>query len=548
MRMVPPIVHEFRSPAEKKVFLLLEHTDLGQGAFALHSLNLSRHDYKRWSEIDFVVAWSEGVFALEVKGGRVGCNGGLWTFTNRFDQTTTRSEGPFEQAASGHEALRKLAQQGGTADRFRNFCWGWGVVFPDIDFDLQGASWHRDQVGSRFDCANASDLKPYLLRLARFWRSAGRGFHMTASADDLASLQQTLRPDFDKVPLLGAVIDDTMSEVARLTDDQLGVLDAVEENPRLLCFGGAGTGKTFIAIEAARRAASRGASVLFCCRSSVLAEYIRPRLNGSGVQVHATGPDDDLDANTGPFDVLVVDEGQDFITDAWLARLGSFVSGGLREGTWRIFMDPNNQSGLHEPLDAQALSGLRQHAAIHRLRRNCRNTEQIVLQTQLMTGAEIGTAVIEGQGPPIDISHYEGDEECVEKLTRRLDAWLEDDVQFGHITILSPLEFEQSVATRLPDRLRRRLDVLGSGRRFRWPPDGMTFCTIRDFKGLENRCVAVVDLSGVTESERARSELYVAMTRAHAGLYIAVPAGEREPLNEVISRHTRDMLARGADR
>lgn len=546
--MVPPVVHVFRSSAEEKVFSLLEQTDLGSGAFALHSLNLSRHEYKRWSEIDFVVAWAEGVFALEVKGGRVGCEEGLWTFTNRFDEKTTRSEGPFEQAASGHEALRKLANQSGFATRLRNFCWGWGVVFPDIDFDLEGASWHRDQVAARFDCAGASNLKPYLLRLARFWRAAGRGFHMTASVDDLASLQQALRPDFDKVPLLGAVIDDTMSKVARLTDDQLGVLDAVEENPRLLCFGGAGTGKTFIAIEAARRAASCGSSVLLCCRSGVLAEYIRPHLSGSGVEVHATGPDDDLDISIGPFDVLVVDEGQDFITDSWLSRLGTLLSGGLREGKWRIFMDPNNQSGLHEPLDAQALSGLRQQAAIHRLRRNCRNTEQIVLQTQLMTGAEIGTAVIEGQGPPIDIKHYESDKECVEKLTHRLDAWLEDDVHFGHITILSPLKFEQSIVSLLPDRLRLRIEVLESDRRFRWPPDSMTFSTIRDFKGLENRCVAVVDLSGITESERARSELYVAMTRAHAGLFIAVPTSEQGLLNKVITGNTRDMLARGEDR
>jgi len=548
MKMIPPVVHRFRSQAENKVFALLERTDLGPGAFVLHSLNLSHHEYKRWSEIDFVVAWSEGVFALEVKGGRVACHDGLWTFTNRFDQTTTRSEGPFEQAASGHEALRMLVQRSNAAGRLRRFCWGWGVIFPDIDFDLVGASWNRDQVATRRDCAGASNLKPYLQGLARFWRSAARGFHMTASADDLTSLRHAMRPDFDQVPLLGATIDDAMSEVARLTNDQLGVLDAVEENPRLLCFGGAGTGKTFIAIEAARRAASRRSSVLFCCRSGVLADYIRPRLAGSGVEVRSVDQPEDLEGNARAFDVLVIDEGQDFITDAWLARLGTLVAGGFRDGTWRIFMDPNNQSGLHEPLDARALSVLRQNAAIHRLHRNCRNTEQIVLQTQLLTGAEIGTAVIEGQGPPIEVRHHESEEECVERLISRLDAWLEEDVQFGHITILSPLEFEQSVASRLPDRLHRRLRILASGARFRWPPDGMTFCTIRDFKGLENRCVAVVDLSGVAESERARSELYVAMTRAHAGLYIAVPSGERGHLDEVISRHTLQMLARGAGR
>ena len=50
MQVLPTSVHNFRSNAERKVFEALRATDLGPHAFALHSLNLSRHDYKRWAE------------------------------------------------------------------------------------------------------------------------------------------------------------------------------------------------------------------------------------------------------------------------------------------------------------------------------------------------------------------------------------------------------------------------------------------------------------------------------------------------------------------
>ena len=76
MLITPPVVHNFKSNAERKIFKMLEQLDLGKHAFALHSLNLTEHEYKRWAEIDFIIAWEEGVFALEIKGGRVSCHDG----------------------------------------------------------------------------------------------------------------------------------------------------------------------------------------------------------------------------------------------------------------------------------------------------------------------------------------------------------------------------------------------------------------------------------------------------------------------------------------
>ena len=83
-----------------------EDVDLGEGWTAYHSLNCSEHAYKHWAEIDFLVVGPEAILVLEVKGGRVHCKDGLWTYTDRFGRSRTSSEGPYGQARSAMYALR----------------------------------------------------------------------------------------------------------------------------------------------------------------------------------------------------------------------------------------------------------------------------------------------------------------------------------------------------------------------------------------------------------------------------------------------------------
>lgn len=72
MRMIPAQPLATGSKAEYRVFDQLRQafsTPDRNGWFAIHSLNLPRHEYKRFGEIDFVLCGPEGLFVLEVKGG-----------------------------------------------------------------------------------------------------------------------------------------------------------------------------------------------------------------------------------------------------------------------------------------------------------------------------------------------------------------------------------------------------------------------------------------------------------------------------------------------
>ncbi len=545
MKIFPTVVHEFKSNAERKVFEMLEATDLGPNAFALHSLNLTKHEYKRWAELDFVVVWEDGIYALEIKGGRVSCSDGIWLFTNRFDETARKSEGPFEQAKTGHEALRELLEKHSDRPALGSFCWGWGVVFPDIEFDVSTVSWSQTLVADKRTLGGKDNIGAYLVNLAKWWRSRGRGHTSRASAQQIANIRQALRPDFDKIISLGTSIDQAFEKVVRLTDEQLGILDAIEENDRILCTGGAGTGKSFIALEAARRAAVAGAQTLLVCRSPIFAGFLKGRIQNSDVTVADATTLAEMIQDDNQYDMVIVDEAQDFLSGPMISTLEKVMKGGLERGRWRMFLDPNNQSGLHDAPDQQVLERLGQAATKYRLRRNCRNTEQIVLETQLLTGADIGEAEIEGPGPPIELVDVTDREDAGSALERRIETWLDEGLRPGHITILSPNALEESTTSLLSERIRSMLIMVDAEIAKSWPCRSMTFANIRDFKGLENKCIAIVDLDSFGSTPRDIAQLYVAMTRAHAGLWISIPKEKRLILNNIIRVHTELMVNQG---
>lgn len=544
MRMVPGTVHEFRSEAERRLFDELRRADLGDGSTGLHSLNLPRHEYKRWGEIDFVVVCPSGVFCLEVKGGGVSCRDGIWVFTDRWQEQHRSSEGPFEQVKSGTYALKELLGKIVSSPELKDVTFGWGVVFPDCEFPVRSVEFDPALILDSTKLRPAHGFQESMRRLMSFWRAKERT-PRTLDPGLIKRVVEACRPTLDVVPLLGQRVDCVSRLVASLTAEQYQFLDALDEAPRVLCQGGAGTGKTFLAVETARREVAAGRSVLVVCRSPVLAEFLRARLGRSVVVLTAAelSRPGTMPARA---TTLVVDEAQDFLTFAHLQHLEQRVEGGLENGRWRVFLDPNNQAGIYGQYDPEALKWLQSCGGVPlKLRRNCRNTEPIVHQTQLATGADIGTTIIEGGGPAVEIVTVADKAAETAALAARIERWEEEGVEPGSITVLSPIEFNASAAAALPDGMRRRMAILSAAGMARWPGSSLSFATIEQFKGLENHCVAVVDLGAYDGSDRSQSELYVGMTRAHAGLWIAIPPSARRVLDGIRSRNMIRLASPG---
>ncbi|TXS59605.1 nuclease, partial [Streptomyces sp. sk2.1] len=90
-----------------------------------------------------------------------------------------------------------------------------------------------------------------------------------------ARILEALRPSFEfaEPPKLRRQRMDR--ETQAFTAQQYEVLDMIAANRRCLVRGAAGTGKTFVAVEAARRFAGSGLRVLLCCFNRQLGSWLK---------------------------------------------------------------------------------------------------------------------------------------------------------------------------------------------------------------------------------------------------------------------------------
>jgi len=85
MEIIPSKPYPTNSRAELRVFDKLRESFVHDFSYlAFHSLNLTRHTTKRFGEADFVLINKFGLFVLEVKGGGVKHENGIWYTANRY--------------------------------------------------------------------------------------------------------------------------------------------------------------------------------------------------------------------------------------------------------------------------------------------------------------------------------------------------------------------------------------------------------------------------------------------------------------------------------
>lgn len=528
MKMLPAdLGPESVTSSEQRVFDALRRSALA--GTALHSLNLPEHQYKLTGELDFVVVLDELILVVEVKGGQVSRRGGVWTYSDRAGHHRTSREGPFLQVESGMYALRnRLRQRLGVVGD--DLAFGFLVVTTDVDIPSSTAEWAEETYCGRG--AFTRDFDNVLARAAAYWRGR-QPDKVPISRDVHAKLIHELRPDFDRSPLLDARADVLELAYVRLTDEQFDRLDVFSDAPRVICGGGAGTGKTFLAMEFARRQRALGRSVIYTCRSEVLAAYVKGLLRGAGVEVRVSS---DLPDKV-RFDVLVVDEAQDLMNLESVDRLEQLVHGGWKDGNWILFMDQNRQAHLYGDYDAEVLDYMRSFSpAPARLRHNCRNTQNVAFNTRAITGADMGVASA-GAGPEVQTLPIADEAEEAARLQEHLRRLREHEVRPEQITIVSLRgDWETSAARSLREVRKGQLKRLDVSNAALFPGNSMTWASAVDIKGLENRFVCVIDIDEL-ETDEDIDLLYVALSRPRAGLWMATRPKVGARIAELFKEH-----------
>jgi hypothetical protein len=570
-RMIPSIISpEIKSNAERKIFEWFRDDPNTEGWVVLHSLGIANHRTVLYGELDFfVIVPKLGVFALEVKGGRISCNEGIWYFTNKYGNTVSRARGPFAQANEGMFSLIDAVKlKFGSRHKLSNLLFSSGVMFPDINFEVDGTEGEQWQV---FDARDGRAVSNYIIRLARNskrkWEEQYGHFPQDKLPDakDVKELVAMLRGNFDKVMSIGKKIAYAEEALITLTEEQFRCLDQLEDNPRCLIRGAAGTGKTLIAIEEVKRSVALGQKVAFFCYNSMLASWlrqlfddvaaeIRPAFVGTIhswlLQVANTAgakvrPNTDgltkfyqeelpllaleaLDANPIYYDKIVIDEAQDVLGTDSFDVLDIVLKGGLERGKWSIFGDFTRQAIYQNSERVEnCIEKLDSHTSFIRFKLtiNCRNTKFIGDEIKCITGFDNGAYIwSKVEGTPVEHKIFRSPEEQKRQLEELINKLTTDGIEAGNITILSPFKRENSIVSEVSSvKIKDYAPNINNS---------VSFSTIQAYKGLENTVIIMTDV----ESFEHEQLMYVGLSRARSGLFILESSEAREEYLDIQKR------------
>lgn len=585
-RMIPSHYDEsVTSGAERRIFNLLKSDPDTATWTVLHSLGLARRGSKRYGEIDFVILVpGAGLVCLEVKGGRISCVDGTWYTTTRSGERNALSRSPFMQAREGMFALRGAVAKEFGSDSILTRCPAvYAVAFPDVSTPPSTPEFEPSQaIGFDELHAPISRSITQLIRTRLGPRPSEQpGF---PTAEQLRMLREFLRPDFERVVAMSTVIREAEERLLSLTEEQYARLDELEANPRCFFEGAAGTGKTLLAVEFARRSALAGRETLLLCYNRILGAWMRERVMKEGIPTLRAGtfhsvlrelilatsyghefraretaaPAGELFDEVYPFygelvlaetnaavDTLVVDEAQDLTTKPVLDVLNSWLTGGLAGGIWAMFGDFTRQAMFGCGGKGAVLIGeYCEHYTRARLTVNCRNTRRIGEETVLLSGFDTPPfRVGQFEGAPVEYHYWstaEDQQRLLREVLERLTANLHDA---DSIVLLSPRRWETSVASRLAAIRGLTIVEVGPERQAESRERQLSWATVQAFKGMESPVVVVLDIDTL-EGEREQSVIYVAMSRARSYLVMLL----HENLRGVIRAHVRRKLVQGSTR
>lgn len=486
-----------RSEAERRVARLLSSIDADDTAVAFYSVGLRSHAYKQQAEADFIILWRGVVVVVEVKGGGVRRHDGNWYSIDRRGDWHRLSTSPIEQARSAAYALRNILKE----ERLGWYAHEAVVITPDIDAPPASVEWKPTHWLAR-DVMTASELTRALDSVAACARQAPHR-ERVARMDDLRA---RLFGEFARMPVVDAQRGAVIEEQNRATAGQARVLAALARNRRVLVYGGAGTGKSLVLVEAAKQEAERGCSVLVTFGSPSLMGYFEPHLADHAVDVI---PFDALDS-ANPYDVVLVDEAQDMMSAAAMDRLDTVIAGGRATGRWRMFLDPNNQAHVDGDYDSDVAELIAEEAITVDLALNVRNTRAIVHVVQEYLGADVGDpGIVHGER-----------------------------VRWHHTDQAVTVDDGVKIAAELMADGARRADIWVIDPRSAAPPATVSDVTVtspRFAKGLEAGHVIVCGLPE-TLDDAGVAAFYVAITRARISLHIVLSKDDKRRLQQLVRR------------
>jgi len=557
-RMCPSFIEESTPPGERKIFGRL--AEIEDEWIVFHSLDVAPSNNNKRTEIDFLVVMPDlGLLCIEVKSHqRISFDGRQWS-----PPSITRS--PFKQAQDARHALirrfktvRRISDGGRLPFPVGNVC-----IFSEAPFDAS------NQIGiNPSELIDAKQLDAMTtwqdfrdkLRSCLLSSLRNEGIRPLAeplSGDEMLRIAEECSPIRKrKAQSNEELMAAERTLLAKLREQQRPILRLAELNPRLLVTGPAGTGKTLIAVEIAKRLAESGRRVGLFCYNSLLGDWLQEQLAAHPNVVAGTAyktlskmtgivvdqdrlsdsgywssdlPEAYLDKMTSSdftedyaLDVLLVDEAQDLLPRAMLWEcLMQLVRDGEQKGTWLVFGDFSNQAITGaDDLQAEVKRLKKSTSLAHwELRENCRNLSLIGKTAAYLLGvAGLYDGYMRiGEDPALRkyLPYSDSDSQQV-AVENEIAALIAEGFKPNDIVLLSFCAEENSLGCRL-EKSGKRFSPVAKPR-----TGNVGYANINAFKGMERKVVIITDVDRLYDRQHERPRLFVGATRATERLRIAL--------------------------
>lgn len=570
--MLPSSIMSDSPPGEREIFRRLRDDPETRSWIVLHSLDIADHISQVSGEVDFVVIIpNKGVVCVEVKSHTsIKYISGSWIYGKNSEPD---ARGPFKQAANAMHSIRNHLVKT-RPDMNRVVFWS-AVIFPFASGKLITGEWHSWQFidRSRFCALPISRLILSVIENARTFLVSKKSDWFQKDSDEPYSEQcreiaRILRPDFEFFESPRARRQRLLDELKYYTEEQMLAIDRMDQNPRVIFSGPAGTGKTLVALEAVRRSVNSGRTTLFLCFNNLLGRWLKEQtsdisenliktstlhafmLEVSGIKPPADRTENHIfweeelpliatenllnKAETSLifYDELIIDEAQDILANCYLDILDLVLKGGLAAGRWRFFGDFEKQSifrNNHVELNV-FLNSRATNASEYALRENCRNTPRIAAYTEILGGLSPGYRKILRPDDQVEPfwRYYDNINEQKSQLKNLLHDLEKDGFQLKDIVLLSPRIDSCAAALASEDEWKSLLVHLEKR-----TGNSAGFCTVQAFKGLESPVIILTDIEHFDTDERMNI-FYIGVTRALQRLAIFVSKAAKSDIKELL--------------
>lgn len=515
--MYPKNINEYMPTDSERIVYQELKNQLPDSFDVFYSVSWTSYNAGRLvkSEADFVVASPDyGFLCLEVKGGNsVRIEDNVWYLSDAVHGERKLNMSPYDQAEKNMYYFNKVFSNKYNMRYSGTF--GAGVVFPfyPIGEDVEISNRDRE---CTIDSNDLNNLYDRIKKMFRLWGGAsyGRRFYPISQHNAFLELIR------DRLAISAAA-----GALVRYKDQQLNVINRVQDNyiyllsnvKQFYMRGGAGTGKTWIAMKMAKKAAEiSGKNVLFLCSSKRLAEMVRSNIGDLVIvkdirslfenairdfNAFAEPTYDGLSNNfieeSTKYDAIFVDEAQDFTTE-WANIVRNLL---VEKDTSRLGIFYDDVQVLREDSFGD---GFGIQDAPYLLRENIRNTANIYnwVADKTNLGTDMIANPVEGPTPITEVVSERG--QLILLLETLFRRYLDEEYLKNDSLVIITNNKEQ-LLHEFHDGVAKWKFVDGTP----CNEDEIGVYSIEEYKGLESNMVIYIHNTAATENMN-----YIAYTRA----------------------------------